>query len=77
MDAFLKKGSQFIYVSFGTYADFNLMPPSSQQAIIGTMNAFPEIQFVWKVDNDTVINEISAGNVFISKWMPQQDILGM
>lgn len=76
IDNFLKKGSSFIYVSFGTYADFNQMDGSIQQAIIGAFRSFPKIQFVWKVANDSLVKEFPDGNVYIGSWMPQQEILG-
>lgn len=76
MERFLDKSDGFVYVSFGTYADFNTFDPSIQRAFIGAMQNFSQIQFLWKVENDSLINEFPNGNVFISKWMPQQDILG-
>lgn len=72
----MKKGSAFIYVSFGTYADFNRMDASVQQAIIGAFRSFPKIQFIWKVGNDSLVNEFPDRNVHIGSWMPQQEILG-
>ncbi len=77
LDVFLERGSGFIYLSFGTYADFNRMDTSTQQAIIGAMRSFPSIQFVWKVQNDSLVQEFPDRNVYISSWMPQQDILGI
>ncbi|ODM87916.1 UDP-glucuronosyltransferase 1-7C [Orchesella cincta] len=73
--AFLEKGNGFIYISFGTYADFQKMDAPTQNAIIRAMQSFPELQFVWKVGNDTLLKNFPKGNVYISNWMPQQDIL--
>ncbi|ODM96456.1 2-hydroxyacylsphingosine 1-beta-galactosyltransferase [Orchesella cincta] len=73
--AFLEKGNGFIYVSFGTVADLQKMDASTQQAIIGALQSFPELQFVWKLRNDSLLKEFPNGNVYISNWMPQQDIL--
>ncbi|CAL8109967.1 unnamed protein product [Orchesella dallaii] len=75
LETFLNKGNGFIYVSFGTYADFQRMDVPTQQALIGAMRSFPDLQFVWKVGNDSLVNEFPKRNVYISSWMPQQDIL--
>ncbi|KAJ6643627.1 UDP-glucosyltransferase 2 [Pseudolycoriella hygida] len=72
---FLEKSDGFIYISFGTYADFLQMDKPTQQAFIGAMRSLSHIQFLWKVDDLSLINEFPDNNVFISKWMPQQDIL--
>lgn len=76
MEDFLQKGDGFIYVSFGTYAEFSKFDQSIQQAFIGAMQNLSHIQFVWKVENASLIDEFPNKNVYISKWMPQQDILG-
>lgn len=52
------------------------MDTSTQQAIIGAIRSFPKVQFVWKVGNDSLVQEFPDRNVYINKWMPQQDILG-
>jgi UDP:flavonoid glycosyltransferase YjiC (YdhE family) len=75
LEEFLKKGDGFIYMSFGSQADFLQMEESQQQVFIGAMKALPKMQFVWKVDNLEFVKEFPAKNVYISKWMPQQDIL--
>lgn len=76
MEAFVEKGDGFIYMSFGTYAEFEKLDSSIQQAFIGAMQNLPHIQFLWKVENASLIEEFPNKNVYISKWMPQQDILG-
>ncbi len=76
MESFLEKGDGFIYLSFGTYAEFLKFDPSIQQAFIGAMQNLSHVQFLWKVESDKFINEFPKNNVYISSWMPQQDILG-
>lgn len=76
MESFLSKGDGFVYMSFGTYAEFHKFDVSIQRAFIGAMQKLSHIQFLWKVDDETLIHEFPNRNVFISKWMPQQDILG-
>ncbi|CAL8109965.1 unnamed protein product [Orchesella dallaii] len=73
--SFLEKGNGFVYVSFGTFADFQRFEASQQNAIIGALHSFPDLQFVWKVGNDSLANLFPKGNVYTSNWMPQQDIL--
>lgn len=76
MEAFLEKGPDFIYVSFGTYAEFDKFDPPIREAFIGAMRKLSHIQFVWKTDNVSLVEEFPENNVYIRKWMPQQDILG-
>ncbi|KAJ6643628.1 UDP-glucosyltransferase 2 [Pseudolycoriella hygida] len=75
MSAFFDKGDGFIYFSFGSFANFFQLDKSTQQVFIGAMQKLSHIQFLWKVDDTSLMKEFPNNNVFISKWMPQQDIL--
>ncbi|XP_037034451.1 UDP-glucosyltransferase 2-like isoform X2 [Bradysia coprophila] len=75
IESFLEKGEDFIYMSFGTHAEFNKFDPPIRQAFIGAMRKLSHIQFVWKTDNVSLVEEFPNNNVYIRKWMPQQDIL--
>lgn len=77
LEEFLSKGKKgFIYMSFGTYADFQRFDPDVKEAFIGALRSFPEIQFVWTVANTSLAEEFPEKNVYVSKWNPQQDLLG-
>jgi len=75
MEIFLEKSDGFVYMSFGTYADFGILDPSIQQAFIGALQNLSHINFLWKVENVSLVKEFPNNNVYISNWMPQQDIL--
>ncbi|CAL8109966.1 unnamed protein product [Orchesella dallaii] len=76
LEAFLEKGNGFIYVSFGTYADFQRMDASTLKAIIGAMQSFSDMQFVLKMGNHSLVNKaFPNGNAFISNWLPQHELL--
>lgn len=46
-----------------------------KQAFIHAFAEFPDINFLWKYEED---DNITAGykNIFTGKWLPQPDILG-
>ncbi|ODM72120.1 UDP-glucuronosyltransferase 1-5, partial [Orchesella cincta] len=71
---FINKGKNgFIYVSFGTIAEFTKFDPDIRQAIINAVYNFPDIQFIWK--STFPIQEKLPENVIVQKWFPQKDIL--
>lgn len=65
----------FIYISFGTAVEFTGFDRDVQLEFIQALFAFPEIKFLWKASLG--INETLPENVVITKWAPQQTILGM
>lgn len=68
-----KKG--FIYISFGTVAEFTNFDRDVQLEFIQALYAFPEIKFLWKAS--VQINETLPKNVMLTKWAPQQTVLGL
>lgn len=76
LDDFIKKGKDgFIYVSFGTVAEFTKFDPEVRQAFVNMISKFPNIQFIWK--STYPIQEKLPENVLVEKWLPQADILSM
>ena len=69
-----KKG--VILVSFGTFALSVNMPQNVKKIFLETFKNFPDISFIWKYENEE--DGITQGydNVFTSKWVPQNDLLG-
>lgn len=70
---FINEGKEgFIYVSFGSFIDFLTFPKDVQQTFINALKKFPNIQFIWKL-NETPEN--LPKHIFVDKWLPQQDLL--
>lgn len=46
---------------------------SKKQAISDAINEFPQ-RFIWKWEDETL--KIDTNKLYISKWLPQVDILG-
>lgn len=62
-----------IYINFGTFLRSSAMPPETLQVFLEVFRRLPEYHFLWKWESDNV-PEIPA-NVFLQKWLPQNDIL--
>jgi len=65
----------FIYISFGSAANIARGPKYLQDKFIQAFTKMKDMKFVWKYEGERT-PEIPS-NVFIAKWMPQQDILGI
>uniref|UniRef100_A0A914QV34 glucuronosyltransferase n=1 Tax=Panagrolaimus davidi TaxID=227884 RepID=A0A914QV34_9BILA len=68
-----KKG--VILLSFGSNVQSSQMKPEMKKAFLEAFSEFPDINFLWKYENDE--DQIAKGykNVFTGKWLPQNDIL--
>ncbi|XP_062704883.1 UDP-glucosyltransferase 2-like [Aedes albopictus] len=67
-----KKGA--ILFSLGTNIRSNLLGDNRIIEILNAMSQFPEYQFLWKFESDSMPIEVPK-NVYIRKWMPQNDLL--
>lgn len=65
---------------FGTIADTRQMNERMRNAFINAFSAFPQIEFLWKLDKETMENNSAlfarASNVNVFDWIPQSAILG-
>ncbi|KAJ6648180.1 UDP-glycosyltransferase UGT5 [Pseudolycoriella hygida] len=61
-----------IYVSWGSMIRAKSLPEDKREALLQAFATFKQT-VLWKWENDTLANQ--PDNVFIQKWMPQQDIL--
>uniref|UniRef100_A0AC34R6N1 UDP-glucuronosyltransferase n=1 Tax=Panagrolaimus sp. JU765 TaxID=591449 RepID=A0AC34R6N1_9BILA len=63
-----------ILLSFGSVVRSSDMTLEIKQAFIHAFAEFPDINFLWKYEED---DNITAGykNIFTGKWLPQPDIL--
>lgn len=75
LQAFLDSADDgLIYFSFGESLQCDSMPAYLKNAFI---DAFKELKqkVVWKYENETLPG--ASDNVKLSKWLPQQEILGI
>ena len=67
-------------LSFGTIIDTRQMNERMLNAIINAFSAFPQIEFLWKLDKETMKNNSAlfakTPNVHLFEWIPQSAILG-
>ena len=61
-----------VFMSFGSIIQPSLMTKESKQIFLNTFKKFPQYDFIWKWD-EKLPN--LPKNVFVSNWLPQQDIL--
>lgn len=64
----------FIYVSMGSSVKAANMPDNLRQLLINTFARLP-YRVLWKYESNLIQNDLPP-NVKISRWLPQQDILG-
>lgn len=65
----------FIYVSMGSSVKAVNMPEHLRQLLIQTFAQLP-YQVLWKWEGAMVGTNDIPSNVKLSRWLPQQDILG-
>jgi len=75
IDIFNNASRGVILFSFGSVIRSADMPHEYKQAFLDAFAEFPDINFLWKYEEDD--HEIAKGynNVFTEKWLPQPDIL--
>lgn len=64
----------FIYFSFGSIVKGNAMPEKYRKIFINVFSKL-KLKVLWKWEEDSM-QGLTAKNVFLSNWLPQQDILG-
>ncbi|XP_055533264.1 UDP-glucosyltransferase 2-like [Wyeomyia smithii] len=63
-----------ILFSLGTNLRSDLLGKERIIEILSAMKQFPQYQFLWKFESDSMPVEVPE-NVYIRKWMPQNDLL--
>ncbi|XP_058463084.1 UDP-glucosyltransferase 2-like [Malaya genurostris] len=63
-----------ILFSLGTNVRSDLLGNKRITEILNAMKKFPQYQFLWKFESDSMPIEVPK-NVYIRKWMPQNDLL--
>jgi glucuronosyltransferase len=62
----------FVYISFGSAVQLSQAPPEILAAFLGAVKRI-DTNFIWKWEAE--VPKDLPKNVFMQKWMPQQDIL--
>ncbi|GMS84822.1 hypothetical protein PENTCL1PPCAC_6997 [Pristionchus entomophagus] len=79
-DEVLSRRSKTILLSFGSVAKSIYIPRDIKDSILKTIARFPSITFIWKYEEpeDEFAMEAtrSLPNLYLSKWTPQNDLLG-
>lgn len=65
----------FIYVSMGSSVKAANMPESLRRLLVRTFSQLP-YRVLWKWEGATNIMSDLSKNVKLSRWLPQQDVLG-
>lgn len=63
-----------ILFSLGSNVRSDTLGTERIMAILDAMKSFPDIQFLWKFESDTLPAPVPK-NVFIKEWLPQNDLL--
>ncbi|XP_053686683.1 UDP-glucosyltransferase 2-like [Sabethes cyaneus] len=69
-----KSTNGVILFSLGTNIRSDLLGNKRIIEILSAMKQFPQYQFLWKFESDSMPIEVPE-NVYIRKWMPQNDLL--
>lgn len=64
----------FIYISMGSSVKASNMPENLRQLFVNTFAKLP-YRVLWKYESSIIQNDLPP-NVKISRWLPQQDVLG-
>jgi glucuronosyltransferase len=75
LEDFIVKGGEngFIYFSLGSIIKAEQMPEPKRQMFINVFSKLKQ-QVIWKWESETMPD--LPKNVKLSKWLPQQDLLG-
>ncbi|KAE9551639.1 hypothetical protein FO519_005137, partial [Halicephalobus sp. NKZ332] len=75
LDIFNSAKRGVIYFSFGTVVLSKDMPPHLKNTFLDAFSEFPDINFIWKYENESHNIAESYNNVFTFPFLPQNDLL--
>ncbi|GMT15922.1 hypothetical protein PFISCL1PPCAC_7219, partial [Pristionchus fissidentatus] len=79
-DEVMNRRPKTVLLSFGSISKSITLPEYMKMGIVRTIAKFPDVTFIWKYENpdDDFCKEHASKlkNLFLTKWMPQVDILG-
>ncbi|GMR37641.1 hypothetical protein PMAYCL1PPCAC_07836, partial [Pristionchus mayeri] len=80
LDSILNLRSKTILISFGSVVLSSQLRQEVKDSIVETVSQFPEVTFIWKYEKpeDDFAKEAQrkSPNLHLSKWIPQNDLLG-
>uniref|UniRef100_A0A0N4ZLN0 glucuronosyltransferase n=1 Tax=Parastrongyloides trichosuri TaxID=131310 RepID=A0A0N4ZLN0_PARTI len=74
-DEILSKREYNVIISFGTVMKSKLMPKKKREGILEVIKNMPHITFIWKYEEPNDGTNTDIGNLFLTKWFPQSDML--
>ena len=74
-DIFDSAGKGVIYFSFGTIVQGSAMPSHLKQTFLEVFAEFPDINFIWKYENEKDNIAKDYKNVYTFPFLPQNDLL--
>uniref|UniRef100_A0AC34QLM8 Glucuronosyltransferase n=1 Tax=Panagrolaimus sp. JU765 TaxID=591449 RepID=A0AC34QLM8_9BILA len=75
VDIFNSAEKGVIYLSFGSVVQSQSMPEAMKKTFLSAFAEFPDINFIWKYENDAHQVAKDHPNVFTFRWLPQNEIL--
>lgn len=77
LESFVSGGSSkgFVFVSFGTSIKTSNMPEVLRLMFVQVFSELPH-RVVWKYEDDKESMPDLPDNVWLARWLPQQDLLG-
>lgn len=78
LDEILNKRPYTVFISYGSMVASEYMPDEYKRAMIKLFEHNKNVTFLWKYENpeEPLIKENIPENVHLSKWFPQQSLLG-
>uniref|UniRef100_A0A0K0FE02 glucuronosyltransferase n=1 Tax=Strongyloides venezuelensis TaxID=75913 RepID=A0A0K0FE02_STRVS len=74
-DEVLSRRKRNVLISFGSITESSKMTDNMKKNLARLFKEYPDVTFLWKYDKDRPEILKGIGNVFLSKWMPQLDLL--
>jgi len=65
----------FIYFSMGSALRGDMMPAAKRKIFLKVFSQLKQ-RVLWKWESETMEGEVLPKNIKLSKWLPQQDLLG-
>ncbi|CAJ0936264.1 unnamed protein product, partial [Mesorhabditis belari] len=72
-NSILNQKGQTVLISFGSVIQAKDMPVAMKTSILETARSMPDVQFIWKYEEDDILN--APENLILSKWTPQAELL--
>ncbi|XP_036338149.1 UDP-glucosyltransferase 2 [Rhagoletis pomonella] len=76
MQTFIDNSKEGVFiVTLGIQGNFKELTPELIEALLNTIDSFPEYGFIWGVDKSVILSWSSRKNLFVGKWLKRSNIL--